>query len=59
MSIQHTFLTIAFLAASMAVIVHVTSHTPNPDNTTVNKRDRDPSQATADQQKKTIRAIVN
>jgi hyperosmotically inducible protein len=51
MSIQHTFLTIAFLAASMAVMVPVSAQTPNPDNTTVNKRDRDPSQATADQQK--------
>ena len=51
MLIQHTFLSIAFLAASVAAVAPVSAQTPNPDNTTVNKRDRDPSQPTADQQK--------
>jgi hyperosmotically inducible protein len=44
------FLSIAFCAASLAV-----AQTPDPatqpDNTKTNQRDRDPSQATADQQK--------
>ena len=55
MSIQRTFLTIAICAAFAAVAPAANAQTsdasPKPDNTTVNKRDRDAGQATADQQK--------
>jgi hyperosmotically inducible protein len=55
MSIQRTFLAIVICAASVAVVPVAKSQTSDPaaqpDNTTVNKRDRDPGQATADQQK--------
>ena len=42
-------LTITLAVSSIAVPAVVTAQAP--DNTTVNKRDRDPGQATADQQK--------
>jgi len=54
MSMRRTLFTIALCAASIVVIPAVkaqTSDTPKPDNTAVNKRDRDAGQATADQQK--------
>jgi hyperosmotically inducible periplasmic protein len=55
MTIQRTFLAIAICAVSAAVIPAANAQTsdssPQADNTTVNKRDRDPGQATADQQK--------
>src|SRR5579862_9280351 len=55
MSIQRTFLAIAICAASMAVVPVANAQTPDsspkPDNTAVNKRDRDAGQATADKQK--------
>jgi hyperosmotically inducible periplasmic protein len=54
MNIQRIFLTTALCAASVIVSVPVTAQTPDspqPDNTSVNKRDRDAGQATADQQK--------
>ena len=54
MNIQTMFLTTALCAASVIVAVPgkgQTSDSPKPDNTTVNKRDRDADQPTADQQK--------
>jgi hyperosmotically inducible protein len=55
MSIQRTFLTVAICAISAAVVPAANAQTsdtsPQPDNTAVNKRDRDAGQATADQQK--------
>ena len=54
MNIQHILLTTALCAASVIVAAPgkaQTSDSPKPDNTTVNKRDREPDQATADQQK--------
>jgi hyperosmotically inducible protein len=54
MNIQRILLTTALCAASVIVAAPgkaQSSDAPKPDNTTVNKRDRDPDQATADQQK--------
>jgi hyperosmotically inducible protein len=54
MNIQRTFLATALCVASVIVAAPAkaqTSDSPKPDNTTVNKRDRDADQATADQQK--------
>jgi hyperosmotically inducible protein len=54
MNIQRILLTTALCAASVIVPAPGKAQTPdspNPDNTAVNKRDRDPDQATADQQK--------
>ena len=54
MNIQRIFLTTALCAASVIFAAPgraQTSDSPKPDNTTVNKRDREPDQATADQQK--------
>jgi hyperosmotically inducible protein len=54
MNIQRILLTTALCAASVIVAAPgkaQTSDSPKPDNTTVNKRDREPDQATADQQK--------
>jgi osmotically-inducible protein OsmY len=54
MNIQRILLTTALCAASVIVAAPgkaQSSDTPKPDNTTVNKRDRDADQATADQQK--------
>jgi hyperosmotically inducible protein len=54
MKIQRILLTAALYAASIAVAVPgkaQTSDSPKPDNTTVNKRDREADQVTADQQK--------
>ena len=54
MNIQRIFLTTALCAASVIVAAPgkaQTSDSPKPDNTTVNKRDRDAAQPTADQQK--------
>ena len=50
MNIQRVFVTVAFCAATMAVHAQ-TPESPNPDNTKVNKRDRNAGQPTADQQK--------
>src|SRR5450432_8130 len=51
MSIQRVFLAITFCAATMAVNAQTPGPAPKPDNTKVNKRDRNAGQATADQQK--------
>jgi hyperosmotically inducible protein len=54
MTIQRTLLTMALCAAFITVAVPgkaQTSGSPQPDNTTVNKRDRNADQVTADQQK--------
>jgi hyperosmotically inducible protein len=54
MNFQRTLLTTALFAASVIVAAPgkaQTSDSPKADNTAVNKRDRDPGQATADQQK--------
>jgi hyperosmotically inducible protein len=54
MNIQRIFVTTALCAASVIVAAPgkaQTSDSPKPDNTTVNKRDRDADEATADQQK--------
>jgi hyperosmotically inducible periplasmic protein len=50
MNIQRVFVTVAFCAATMAVSAQ-TPDSPKPDNTKVNKRDRNAGQVTADQQK--------
>ena len=49
MNFQRILLTVSLAVSSMAVPVIVNAQAP--DNTTVNKRDRDAAQATADQQK--------
>lgn len=49
MTFQSIFITLTLAASSIAVPVAVNAQAP--DNTTVNKRDRDPGQPTADQQK--------
>jgi hyperosmotically inducible protein len=54
MNIQNIILTTALCGASVMVSVPAraqTSDSPKADNTTVNKRDRDAGQQTADQQK--------
>lgn len=54
MNIQRILLTTALCAASVIVAAPgkaQSSDAPKPDNTTVNQRDRDPNQPTADQQK--------
>ena len=57
MNIQNIFLTTALCAASVIIAGPAkaqTSDSPKPDNTTVNKRDRDAGQPTADQQKNNL-----
>jgi hyperosmotically inducible protein len=49
MTFQRILLSVTLALSSMALPVIVNAQAP--DNTTVNKRDRDPGQATADQQK--------
>jgi hyperosmotically inducible periplasmic protein len=49
MNIRRTLLTITLVASTVALPRVMTAQAP--DNTSVNKRDRDPSQVTADQQK--------
>ncbi len=49
MSTQRRILTLVFCGALVAVVVPATAQAP--DNTSVNKRDRDSSEPTADQQK--------
>ncbi len=55
MNMRRSLLTIAICAASIAVMPAAKAQTsdtsPKPDNTVVNQRDREPGQATADQQK--------
>lgn len=54
MNIQRGFLTTAFCVASVIVAAPGKAQTPDspkPDNTSVNARDRDAGEATADQQK--------
>ena len=54
MNIQRILLTTALCAATVTITVAgqaQTSDAPKADNTAVNKQDRDPNQATADQQK--------
>jgi hyperosmotically inducible periplasmic protein len=54
MNIQRIFLTTALCVASVITAVSGKAQTPDspkPDSTSVNKRDRDADQATADQQK--------
>jgi hyperosmotically inducible periplasmic protein len=54
MNIQRILLTTALCAAAAIVSAPgkaQSSDAPKPDNTTVNQRDRDPNQPTADQQK--------
>lgn len=55
MSIQHIFRTFALGAACLAgtagFMAQAQDSAPQPDNTKVNQRDRNPDQATADQQK--------
>ena len=54
MNIQRILLTTALCAAAAIVAAPgkaQSSDAPKPDNTTVNQRDRDPNQPTADQQK--------
>src|ERR1700733_7997144 len=50
---KSNILTLALLLPSLAGAVHAqsTDAKPKPDNTAVNKRDRNPDEATADQQK--------
>jgi hyperosmotically inducible periplasmic protein len=54
MNSQNIFLATALCAAAVIVTapgIAQTSDSPKPDNTSVNKRDRDAGQPTADQQK--------
>lgn len=55
MNIQHIFRTIALsgacLAGTAGFLAQAQAPAPQPDNTTVNQRDRNPDQVTADQQK--------
>jgi hyperosmotically inducible protein len=57
MNIQHILLTMALCVASVIVAASAkaqSSDPPKPDNTALNKQDRDAGQATADDQKNNL-----